>query len=74
MSSRVLPFIVMLVLVLGFSRPAVVAAQKKKAPQIGQPAPEFTLSDINGKTVRLSDFKGKKNVLAVIHRGWVGYW
>ena len=31
--------------------------------QIGMKAPEFTLCDQNGKTVRLSDFLGKKVVL-----------
>ncbi|MBT5873922.1 MAG: redoxin domain-containing protein [Candidatus Latescibacteria bacterium] len=49
-------------------------AQRKSVPLVGQPAPEFSLTDINGKTVSLSDFKGKKNVLAVVQRGWVGYW
>lgn len=29
----------------------------------GTPAPDFTLNDINGKPVSLSDFKGKKVVL-----------
>jgi peroxiredoxin len=33
------------------------------AVQIGKPAPNFTATDINGKTVHLSDFKGKIVVL-----------
>lgn len=33
------------------------------AVQIGQPAPDFSLTDINGKTHQLSDFKGKTVVL-----------
>ena len=28
-------------------------------PAIGKPAPEFELTNINGDTVRLSDYKGK---------------
>jgi peroxiredoxin len=33
------------------------------APAVGQPAPDFTLKDSNGKTVKLSDFRGKLVVL-----------
>ncbi len=29
------------------------------AAEIGKPAPDFTATDINGKTVRLSDYKGR---------------
>lgn len=31
--------------------------------KVGDPAPDFELDSTNGKTVRLSDFIGKKNVL-----------
>jgi peroxiredoxin len=34
------------------------------------PAPDFTLSDYTGKTVRLSDFHGR-NVLLVFNRGFI---
>jgi len=33
------------------------------APAVGQPAPDFTAVDSNGKTIHLSDFKGKEVVL-----------
>jgi peroxiredoxin len=33
------------------------------AAEIGKPAPDFTATDINGKTVHLSDYKGKIIVL-----------
>ncbi|MCW5549911.1 MAG: thioredoxin family protein [Opitutaceae bacterium] len=33
------------------------------AAQVGQPAPDFTLTDIDGKTHTLSDYKGKTVVL-----------
>ena len=39
---------------------AVVA---QAAPSVGQPAPDFTLKDATGKTVKLSDFKGRHVVL-----------
>ncbi len=33
------------------------------APAVGQPAPDFTLKDASGKTVKLSDYRGKHVVL-----------
>lgn len=33
-----------------------------------QPAPDFALPDIHGATVRLSDYRGKKNVVLVFNR------
>jgi len=41
----------------------VAAGTAVAAPQVGQPAPEFTLTDSNGKSHNLSDFKGKFVVL-----------
>ena len=38
--------------------------------ELNQPAPDFTLIDINGNEVRLSDFQGKKNVLLIFNRGF----
>lgn len=39
------------------------AAAVQAAPAVGQPAPDFTLKDANGKTVKLSDYRGKHVVL-----------
>lgn len=33
------------------------------APSVGQPAPAFTASDVSGRTVKLSDYRGKFVVL-----------
>ena len=33
-------------------------------------APHFTLNDFNNKSISLSDFAGKKNVLVVFNRGF----
>jgi peroxiredoxin len=41
----------------------LMTATAHAAPEIGKPAPDFSATDSNGKTVRLSDFKGKTVVL-----------
>lgn len=51
---------------------AVTALAQEPAPpkthlKVGQPAPEFTLTDTEGKGVKLSDFKGKKNVVLAFY-------
>ena len=35
--------------------------------KVGDPAPDFTLLSDEWKTVKLSDFKGKKNVLLAVY-------
>lgn len=35
------------------------------------PAPDFALDDFKGQRVRLSDFRGKHNVLLVFNRGFM---
>jgi cytochrome oxidase Cu insertion factor (SCO1/SenC/PrrC family) len=39
--------------------------------RVGQPAPDFTLEDVEGKAVTLSSFQSKKSVVLVFYRG---YW
>ncbi len=51
---------------------AVAAYSQQPAPpkthlKAGQPAPDFTLTDTEGKEVKLSDFKGKKNVVLAFY-------
>ncbi|TPE62314.1 thioredoxin family protein [Sandaracinobacter neustonicus] len=41
----------------------IIAAPALAAAVVGQPAPAFTATDSNGRTVSLSDFKGKPVVL-----------
>ncbi len=36
---------------------------------IDKQAPDFALSDVDGKQVRLSDYRGTKNVVLVFNRG-----
>jgi peroxiredoxin len=42
---------------------AIAFAASAFAVEIGKPAPDFTGTDVNGKTVHLSDYKGKIIVL-----------
>ena len=66
---------VVFVLALVFS---VAASAQQNAPpsapqplvtnvKVGDPAPDFTLPDHTGKQVKLSDFKGKKNVVLAFY-------
>ena len=50
-------------LLAGSGGSAVAAASADPEPQIGQSAPPFTALDSEGKTRRLSDFRGKTVVL-----------
>jgi cytochrome oxidase Cu insertion factor (SCO1/SenC/PrrC family) len=47
------------------------ASQPPTAPQtqlkVGETAPDFTLTDTEGQQVRLSDFRGKKNVVLAFY-------
>jgi peroxiredoxin len=38
--------------------------------ELNTPAPDFSLEDIRGNTVRLSDYREKSNVLLVFNRGF----
>ena len=49
----------------------VVAAQTPAPPKthlkVGEKSPDFTLTDTTGKEVKLSDFRGKKNVVLAFY-------
>ena len=47
--------------------PAQQPAPPKTHLKVGQPAPEFILTDTEGKQVKLSDFKGKQNVVLAFY-------
>ena len=63
-------FILAIMCVLAVS--ATVLAQAAPTPpathlKVGVAAPDFTLNDTTGKPVKLSDFKGKKNVVLAFY-------
>lgn len=48
---------------------ALLPALAGAAPAVGQPAPDFSVLDSKGKTVKLSDFAGKPVVLEWTNEG-----
>lgn len=38
--------------------------------KLNKPAPDFQLNDFRGNPVRLTDYRGKENVLLVFNRGF----
>jgi cytochrome oxidase Cu insertion factor (SCO1/SenC/PrrC family) len=58
-------FLVLLSAFAAFSQAAPAAPQTTL--KVGQPAPDFTLTDTAGKPIKLSDFKGKKNVILAFY-------
>lgn len=49
--------------IIGLTALAIGTLFAAESPKVGAPAPEFTLTDANGKSVSLSQFKGKYVVL-----------
>ena len=47
--------------------PAAQPAPPKTHLKVGQPAPDFKLTDTEGKPVSLQDFRGKQNVVLAFY-------
>lgn len=54
---------------LGPKDGAALSATDLDRVKVGQPAPDFALTGMDGKTISLSDYRGKKNVVLVFYRG-----
>jgi len=57
----------LLLLLSSFMAHAQQPTPPKTQLKVGDAAPEFTLRDTEGKEVKLSDFKGKKNVVLAFY-------
>ncbi|MBI3933718.1 MAG: redoxin domain-containing protein [Acidobacteria bacterium] len=51
----------------GAQQTAPPAAKLMTNVKVGDPAPDFTLPDQNNKPVKLSDFRGKKQVVLAFY-------
>jgi peroxiredoxin len=64
-------FLAASLVVAAMSAAALVATQKEQVAKVslkvGDAAPDFTLLSDQWKTVKLSHFKGKKNVLLAVY-------
>lgn len=65
--SRRLPWLGALFCLIALAAYSQQPAPPKTHLKAGQPAPDFTLTDTEGKEVKLSDFKGKKNVVLAFY-------
>jgi peroxiredoxin len=62
----------MLAMVFVFAT-SLLVARAGSTPQVGDAAPNFTLSTLDDKPVELKQLTGKKIVVLVVLRGWPGY-
>jgi len=44
---------------------------KMASMEINQEAPDFEIEDFKGNSFKLSNFRGKSNVLIILNRGFV---
>ena len=54
-------------LILAFAAFAQTPKTAETKLKVGDDAPDFTLTDNSGKKVKLSDFRGKKNVILAFY-------
>jgi hypothetical protein len=55
--------------IFALKQPSGITGVFMAAKLIATSAPDFTLSDVQGRAVRLADYRGKANVVLVFNRG-----
>jgi peroxiredoxin len=50
----------------------ILQLEREEPALVSQAAPEFTLATLDGRTVSLKDFRGKKNVVVSFWASWCG--
>lgn len=68
MRKVLIPAAALLAVALAFSS-SFAADEKAKSAKVGEQAPDFSLQDQNGKTHKLSDYRGKIVVLEMFNQG-----
>ena len=66
-SIAAIAFLALPAFVMAEEKAKILPADPKPKIEVGKPAPDFTLKDEAGKDVKLSSFKGKKNVLIAFY-------
>ena len=56
--------IAIILMVLGF---LIIGAFAGQSMEVGNSAPDFKLVSVSGNELKLSDYKGKKNVLLIFY-------
>lgn len=59
MIRRVISIGLLFVLLIGFIYTAITLGKNSTAAEVGDPAPDFSLEDMNGSMVSLSDYQGQ---------------
>lgn len=69
MCKRILGPLLSTVIVFSMAAATFAAGQSTPEPtvKVGDTAPDFTLTDQTGKQVKLSDFRGKKDVVLAFY-------
>ncbi|AQS55739.1 TlpA family protein disulfide reductase [Novibacillus thermophilus] len=63
MRGRVIRIVVLILLAAGFGYAAITLGINSTAAEIGDPAPDFTLEDMDGNKVTLAEYKGQFVIL-----------